>query len=164
MASSAIPFVFPAVEVDGHAHADGYIMANLPVREARALFPGEDIFVVGLDVSAPLAQADEDLSAVELALRLLSLATRAKQDADRELVDVLFQPVDRAFAWSSFSAWRELAEMGRRYMTAERLDALEAAYAEKFSTRARAGGPISRILAALGRAERVSPRSVSGRG
>ena len=37
MASSAIPLIFPAVEIAGHAHADGYIMSNLPVREARTL-------------------------------------------------------------------------------------------------------------------------------
>jgi NTE family protein len=164
MASSAIPFVFPAVELGGHAHADGYIMANLPVREARALLPGEDVFAIGLDVSAPLAQADEDLSAVELALRLLSLATRAKQDADRDLVDVLLQPVDRAFAWSSFSAWRELVEMGRSYMTEERLDSLEAAYADACRSRAREGTPLARVLTALGRGRRISPRSASGRG
>jgi NTE family protein len=97
MASSAIPFVFPAVEIGGHAHADGYIMANLPVREARALVPGEDALLIGFHVSAPTPQADEELSALELALRLLSLATRAKQEADRELPEVLFQPVDSAF-------------------------------------------------------------------
>jgi predicted acylesterase/phospholipase RssA len=164
MASSAIPFVFPAVEVDGHAHADGYIMANLPVREALSLLPGQDVFTIGFDVSAPLAQADDDLSAVELALRLLSLATRAKQEADRDLVDTLFQPVDRAFAWSSFSAWRELVEMGRSYMTEERLDALEQAFLARCAARARAGRPVARVLAALGRAGQLSPRSASGRG
>jgi NTE family protein len=58
MASSAIPLIFPAVEIGGHAHADGYIMSNLPVREARALFAGQE---------------------------------------DRELIGVLFQPVDRSY-------------------------------------------------------------------
>jgi NTE family protein len=32
MASCAIPLIFPAVDIAGHAHADGSIMANLPVR------------------------------------------------------------------------------------------------------------------------------------
>ena len=50
MASSAIPLVFPAVVVGGHAHADGAIMSNLPVREARSL-AGEDAYFVGFDVS-----------------------------------------------------------------------------------------------------------------
>jgi len=164
MASSAIPFVFPAVEIDGHAHADGYIMANLPVREARGLVAGGDAFVIGFDVSAPLAEAGEDLSAVELALRLLSLATRAKQEADRELADVLLQPVDRPFPWSSFSASRELVDMGRRYMTDQRLEDLEGAFIARCAASARKDGHPARRVLARRRLGRISPRSASGRG
>jgi NTE family protein len=100
MASSAIPLIFPAVEIGGHAHADGYIMSNLPVREARTLLSGQEVFPVGFDVSAPVALSEDDLSTVELVLRLLDLSTRSKQSADRELIDVLFQPVDRSYPWS----------------------------------------------------------------
>ncbi|MBE3064601.1 MAG: patatin-like phospholipase family protein, partial [Spirochaetes bacterium] len=161
-ASSAIPFVFPAVEIAGHAHADGYIMANLPVREARALAGDEDAFLVGFDVSAPVQQNEEELSPMELALRLLSLATRSKQAADRELVDVLFQPVDKAVPWSSFEASRELISMGREYMSEQRLAELETAFIAKCVARAgREGNPARRMLARAGlkRLGRISPRS-----
>jgi predicted acylesterase/phospholipase RssA len=50
MASSAIPLIFPTVEIGGHAHADGYIMSNLPVREARRLLAGQEALFVGFDV------------------------------------------------------------------------------------------------------------------
>jgi hypothetical protein len=51
----------------------------------------------GLVVSAPVKLSEDDLSTVELVLRLLDLSTRSKQFADRELIDVLFQPVDRCY-------------------------------------------------------------------
>jgi len=131
MASSAIPLIFPAVEIGGHAHADGYIMSNLPVREARTLLAGQEVFLVGFDVSAPVELSEDDLSTVELVLRLLDLSTRSKQSADRELIDVLFQPVDRSYPWSSFAEYKEFFGLGRRYMTEERLAAFESMYLEK---------------------------------
>ena len=131
MASSAIPLIFPAVEIGGHAHAEGYIMSNLLVREARTLLAGQDVFLVGFDVTAPVELSEDDLSTVELALRLLDLSTRSKQYADRELIDVLFQPVDKSYLWSSFAEYKEFFGLGRRYMTEERLAAFEGQYLEK---------------------------------
>jgi NTE family protein len=128
MASSAIPLIFPAVEIAGHAHADGYIMSNLPVREARALLAGQDAFFVGFDVTAPVQLSEDDLSTVELILRLLDLSTRSKQYADRDLLDILLQPVDKSYHWSSFAEYKEYLQLGRRYMTGERLAAVERAY------------------------------------
>jgi NTE family protein len=131
MASSAIPLIFPAVEIGGHAYADGYIMSNLPVREARTLLAGQEAFLVGFDVSAPVELSEDDLSTVELVLRLLDLSTRSKQSADRELIDVLFRPVDRSYPWSSFGEYKEFVGLGRRYMTSERLAAFERMHLEK---------------------------------
>ena len=144
MASSAIPLIFPAVEIGGHAHADGYIMSNLPVREARTLLAGQDFFLVGFDVSGPVELSEDDLSTVELVLRLLDLSTRSKQSADRELIDVLFQPVDRSYPWSSFAEYKEFVGLGRRYMTAERLAAFERMYLEKCAANVRNDKNISR--------------------
>jgi len=127
MASSAIPLVFPAVVVGGHAHADGGIMANLPVREARSLAGGEAFFV-GFDVIAPVELFRDGLSSVELVLRLLDLSTRSKQAADRDLVDVLFQPVDRTYSWSSFAEYEKYIDLGRRHMSEQRLVAFERSY------------------------------------
>jgi predicted acylesterase/phospholipase RssA len=128
MASCANPLIFPAVEIDGHAHADGYIMSNLPVREARLLLGGKDAFFAGFDVSAPVELSEENLSTVVLILRLLELATRSKQSVDRELIDVLLQPVDRSYPWSSFAQYDDFFDIGRRCMSGERLDNFEDAY------------------------------------
>jgi len=109
----------------GHAPADGSIMSNLPVREARTLLAGQEAFFGGSDVSAPVQLSDDDLSTVELVLRLLELSARSKQYVDRDLVDVLLQPVERSYPWSSFGEYKEFFTLGRRYLTKERLAAFE---------------------------------------
>ena len=131
MASCAIPLVFPAVAIDGHAFADGSVMANLPVREARSLIPGRSLLLAAFDVQPPVPRFEGKLSSLELALRLLDLATRSKQYADRELADIVFMPLNADYPWSSFCEYRNFIELGRAYMTEERLDAFDAKYAEK---------------------------------
>ena len=131
MASCAIPLVFPAVGIDGHAFADGSVMANLPIREARALLPNRRLLVAAFDVQPPVPRFEDKVSSLELALRLLDLATRSKQYTDRELADILFMPLNADYPWSSFCEYKNFIELGRAYMTDERLDAFEEAYAEK---------------------------------
>lgn len=154
MASSAIPLVFPAVVVGGHAHADGAIMSNLPVREARSL-AGEDAYFVGFDVSPPVKLSGDDLSTVELVLRLLDLSTRSKQYADRQLVDVLFQPVDRSYLWSSFAEYEKYLDLGRRHMSEERLVAFERSYLRTCAANVRGDGNVARKLIFAGRLKRL---------
>jgi NTE family protein len=155
MASSAIPLVFPAVVVGGHAHADGAIMSNLPVREARSL-AGKDAFFVGFDVSTPVQQSGDGLSTVELVLRLLDLSTRSKQNADRELVDALFKPVDRFYPWSSFAEYEKYLGLGRRYMTEDRLVAFERSYLQACATNVRGDGNVARKLIFSARLKRLT--------
>jgi len=131
MASCAIPLVFPAVEIDGHAFVDGSIMANLPIREALALLPNRSLLIAAFDVQPPAPRFEDKLSSLELALRLLDLATRSKQYADRELADIVFMPLEADYPWSSFSEYHGFIELGRAYMTEGRLDAFEAAFAKK---------------------------------
>ncbi len=145
MASSAIPLVFPAVVVGGHAHSDGGIMANLPVREARSLAGGEAFFV-GFDVAAPVELFRDGLSSVELVLRLLDLSTRSKQAADRDHVDVLFQPVDRTYSWSSFAQYEKYIDLGRRHMSEQRLAAFERSYLDACAANVRRDRNVARRL------------------
>jgi NTE family protein len=147
MASCAIPFIFPAVEIGGHAHADGYIMSNLPAREARALLAGQEALLVGFDVSAPVELSADDLSTLELAL---------KQTADRLLVDVLFQPVDRSYPWSSFAEHKAFYDLGRRYLGEERLDGLEKAYLDKCAAKIRQDKNPARKHLAAARLKRIA--------
>ena len=162
MASSAIPLIFPAVEIKGHAHADGGIMTNLPAHEARALLAGADAFFAGFDVTAPVGQREEDLSTVELALRLLDLATRSRQHLDNEAVDVLLQPVDKEYSWSSFSEYRKFFGLGSTYMTAERCAALIAAFSNRCLANVRREGNLLRRIRAGARLRKVLRRLTPG--
>jgi NTE family protein len=158
MASCSIPLIFPAVRIDGHLFADGGIMANLPAREARALLPGQDLLLAGFDVSAPVLQYEKDLSTMELALRLVDLATRSKQAADRQLVDILFQPLEEDYPWSSFAEQRKFIELGSGYMTEDRLAAFEWIYRKKcLENAATDPNPFRRIIA-RSRIKRLMPK------
>ena len=155
MASSAIPLIFPAVQIDGRPHVDGYIMANLPVREAGALLPGERVLFAGFDVSAPVGPMEEDPTPVDLARRLIELATRSRQSADNALADVLFQPVDRQYHWSSFSEYRQLLDLGAEYMSAERSATLSAAFLSRCQAAVQREASFARRVRARARLRRV---------
>jgi NTE family protein len=148
MASTAIPFLFPAVDIGGIDCADGYMMANLPVREARSLAGGR-VYVAAFDVSSPLARKDDEFSSFELALRLLDLAAGSKQAADRELADICYRPVDRDYPWSSFGEYESFIELGSHYMGGERIDAFLSGWREACARAIAAeGNPLRRFLAA----------------
>jgi predicted acylesterase/phospholipase RssA len=65
MASSAIPLLFPTVQLDGHLFVDGGVMVNMPAREARCLLPGQDLLLAGFDVSWRGVQSTDKLSSVD---------------------------------------------------------------------------------------------------
>jgi NTE family protein len=154
MASCSIPMVFPAVAIGDHVFADGGIMANLPVREARSLLPDQDLLVAGFDVLPPVSHTEEKLSSVELVLRLLDLAARSKQYADRELADLIFKPLNADYPWSSFTDYQKFIELGRAYMTEAHLEAFEAIFAEKCLAKSRKDPNLLRAFFASSRLRR----------
>ena len=156
MASCSIPLIFPAVEIGSHAYTDGSIMSNLPVREARSILAGQEAFFVGFDVSAPVELSEDSLSIVELILRLLDLSTRSKQYVDRDLVDVLLQPVERSYPWSSFGEYKEFFNLGRRYMTEERLAAFERVYLARCAANVRKDENVLRRFSSSARLKRFT--------
>ena len=58
VASSAIPGVFPMVEIDGRQLCDGGVIANVPVIEARLFKPGS---LVVLDCIGPVDTTGDDI-------------------------------------------------------------------------------------------------------
>jgi NTE family protein len=137
MASSAIPLLFPTVQLCGHMFVDGGVMTNLPVREARGLLPGQEVLLAGFDASSPLSQFDEEISSVESALGLLDPAARSTQSGDSELADILFQPAHEGYPRSSFTEYKKYIDLGRAYMTRDRLSAFERVYREKCASMVR---------------------------
>lgn len=118
-ASAAIPFIFPAVEIQGISHVDGYLVSNLPVKITRKLAGEAPAFVIGFDVSSPLEREDDEFSTADLALRLLDIAAGSVQESDREAADILFRPVRDKYSWSSFNEYKRFINAGREYMQKE---------------------------------------------
>ena len=147
MASSAIPLLFPSVQLGGHLFVDGGVMTNLPVREARLLLPGHMLLLAGFDVSSPVVPNENDPSTA-CALRLVDPPARKAQAAEEEMLDVLFRPVTDDSPRSSLSNYKELIELGRLSMTKGCLDIFEKTYRDKCLAMVRSdNSPVRRIFA-----------------
>ena len=88
-ASMAVPGGFQPVMLQGQPWVDGALVENLPVFMAREAFPGE--FVVGLDISSPLA-ARQAGNALSIAAQSLDLTIERRQWESRRAADFLIRP------------------------------------------------------------------------
>ena len=88
-ASMAVPGGFQPVMIEGQPWVDGALVENLPVFMAKEAFPAD--FVLGLDISAPLAarQAGNPLS---IAAQSLDLTIERRQWESRRAADFLLRP------------------------------------------------------------------------
>jgi NTE family protein len=87
LASSAIPGVFPPVQLDGRLLVDGHVLENVPVSVARALIP--DATVLAVDVGDESAALSPPKTALEVILRAAHIsrdALRKQSVANADLV------------------------------------------------------------------------------
>lgn len=91
-ASMAIPGLLTPVERDGRFLADGGLVRNLPVEEARALGAER---IIAVDISSPLEKFSGDSSLFGVAAQSIELLTYANIRTSQELLtadDLLLQP------------------------------------------------------------------------
>jgi len=121
------PF-FPAVRSTA-LFVDG--QRSWPTCRSRspALLPDQELLPSASTCSSPVSHPEKS-SQRGARPKLLDLATRSKQVADRELVDVLFQPLTRTIA-GLVSEYEKFIEMVKAYMSVDRPAAFEAIYKEK---------------------------------
>ena len=72
MASSAIPAVYPPVEIDGKFLSDGCIMDNLPVDVAKGIEP--DFVILSIDVVGDYAEQVEN-GKIKILSQILNMST-----------------------------------------------------------------------------------------
>lgn len=113
-ASTAIPFIFPSIRLDGKILYDGGIVSNLPVNESNEIF-GKGIRV-GIDVASPFEKLDENANFIEIIQQIVSTSIWSKQMSDRKLCDILFTPVEQKYNWFDFELKDELIETGYNYI------------------------------------------------
>ncbi len=111
MATSALPFVFRPVEMNGYTYIDGGITNNLPVEPLMNISD----FKIGIEVN-PLGEEKDFKNPVKLLLRSLFLAIRSNVDVRKRYCDLFIQPEDLKNI-GLFSTWKmkEAIEIGYRY-------------------------------------------------
>ena len=128
-ASSALPGVFPPVEVDGEVHVDGGVLNNMPADHMRDTGAG---FVLGVDVGGDALPADAapvttqvKLNLLELLVRVSSIGDGSQADARRKHCDILIVPDVRSIGTLNFKAYERGIREGYTAITARLPDLLK---------------------------------------
>jgi NTE family protein len=114
-ASTAVPFVLPAVKKDGMILYDGGIISNLPSNESKELFPSG--LRVGLEVSSPADDKfDENANLFKIFQQIINTAIYAKQTIDRKICDLFFNPTREEIPMFAFHLKDSLIQQGYQYI------------------------------------------------
>lgn len=113
-ASGAIPGVLPAVEIEGRFLVDGGVIAETPVREARAT--GRPVFAV--DVSMDLGRRSDDDIALDTMMRAQTITASALRKHQIRDARWVLQPEVGHAAWSDWNLYEQLVEAGAEAMRA----------------------------------------------
>ena len=89
LGSMAFPLIFSSVDLDGHTLMDAGTVRNLPAEDAIVL--GAE-FLICSDVSAAPVPIDS-LSSAEAGVQAMTMAAKRGLQAQRDLCDILIQPV-----------------------------------------------------------------------
>ncbi|MDH4161622.1 MAG: patatin-like phospholipase family protein [Nitrospirota bacterium] len=108
-ASSAIPGLFPPVEIHGKLMVDGGLVNNLPVDVVRSL--GADI-VIAVDASSPLERRERLTSLVEVMGQSISIPVRKETERQAKLADILISPVTEGFSFTDFDRMDAIMRRG----------------------------------------------------
>lgn len=120
-ASSAVPGVFLPVNISGHDHVDGGLVAPVPVRQAREM--GAE-FVIAVDISsAPEGQATTD--AVRVMLQTFTIMGQSINRYALTEADWVVRPALAGVGSADFAARQRSMVAGRQAMEAA-LPALKA--------------------------------------
>jgi NTE family protein len=120
-ASMAVPGAFAATEIDGRLLVDGGITNNLPINVVRDM--GADI-VIAVDISTPLAPAENVRNMLQITTQLTSIMTRTNaelQIASLTERDVLIVPDLGAIGSGDFNLAVQAVETGRVAAEAKRV-------------------------------------------
>ncbi|MBC7337583.1 MAG: patatin-like phospholipase family protein, partial [Clostridia bacterium] len=115
-ASMAIPGLFEPWLYEGRLLVDGGLVANVPVRIAKELFPGYP--VIAVDVSGGLASKDELRSLAGIVGQAITILTRSNVEEDLKFADLVIRPSVNELPLLDFSKVKEAARLGEEAATA----------------------------------------------
>lgn len=113
-ASSAIPFLFKPVEIDGQQYVDGGIISNMPV---QPLFDAKVDFIIGSNLMPALNLPPTDLSSIfGIMWRSFDLSIIANTRPCLERCDFVFEPAElKNYNIFAFSKMEEIHDLGYEY-------------------------------------------------
>ncbi len=111
-ASGAIPGILPSVEIDGCHLVDGGVIAEVPVREARAA--GLPVFAV--DVSMDLGERSDDDIALDTMMRTQTMTASLLRHHQLGDARWTLKPDVGHAAWSEWHLFEELVDAGAKAM------------------------------------------------
>jgi len=115
-ASSALPGVFPPVELDEMLLCDAGAVSSVPVAAARASSP--DAVVLAIDPSRRLLPKTSISTGMESLQRVAAIARNWLTEVELEEADIVVQPRVGTRTWSDFSNLSSMVEAGRTAMKA----------------------------------------------
>jgi len=109
LGSSAIPGLFPTVEVDGRSLVDGGVVAEVPVSAARAMaWP-----VVAVDASMDLPRLSDDDLVLDTMMRTQMMTARLLRRHQLKAATDVIRPEVGTATWADWERLDELVEAGR---------------------------------------------------
>ena len=136
LASSAIPGVFPPVNLNGLLLVDGHVVDNIPVDDARDLV--DDAFVLAVDVG-DASTPSTPKTALEVILRASAISRDHLRRQSLLGADMVLNLSDMAAGAFEYERSRDLSEIGFERMTAlipalrARLNDGEAQFKDEFA-------------------------------
>jgi len=110
-ASMSIPSAFDPLLYDDHLLADGMLVRNLPVQDAKDM--GSDI-VIGVDVGSPLYTRDELNSVLKILEQSSSYGMVKSTLEQRSLANILIDPDLTGYTTLSYDSVDSLIDRGRQ--------------------------------------------------
>lgn len=108
-ASSAIPGIFPPVEIDGHLLVDGGYTSPVPIDAIRTM--GANV-IVAVDVSQSGVPENRLRNGVEIAMRASEISLIALEKEQLRRADVVVPAAGQTRHWSDFSRPEEAVSAG----------------------------------------------------
>lgn len=110
-ASSAIPGIFPPIELYGHLLMDGGWVNQLPVDTCRSL--GAD-YVIAVNVVRELEQDFSTETALDIIRRTNSITRTVLNQIQAEKADATIDPEVGDISWTDFGSIERCTELGRQ--------------------------------------------------
>ncbi len=111
-ASLSIPGVFDPWEMEGKLLIDGGLKANLPVLEAKKIFPGHPIVAVNLSPEDITRPREKLRSLLEVAAQSLEILMADQVRVNRAAADLVIEPMVKDFGILDSSGYDKVIERG----------------------------------------------------